>query len=266
MILVLASLGGLWLLICLLLYLVQRRIVFPAPAPVAEIAMGGVELVSVPGPAAGPVSALFVPPAERDGRVVVTFHGNSEQLAWQGYWLAGLSQGGLGVLAVEYPGYGPMHDQATSEESILEAARAAVEWLRQEHGFGSDRIGLLGRSLGSGPATALAAEGWGDRLVLLSPFTSLVAMARKVAPVFPVGLLMRDRFDNAARARDVSFPVLVVHGTEDAVVPFAQGRALADRFQNASFHPLENVGHNDLPLEPSGPLMLRIVEFLDPVD
>lgn len=259
---VLLAVGTTWILACGLLFVLQRRLVFPAPPPVTHPVVEGCELIEIQGPPAGPVSVLFAPPPMDDGRVVVAFHGNGEQLAWQGGLASAVLGGGFGFLALEYPGYGPMHDQSPSEGAILDAARAALDWLDVQHGIGSERVVLFGRSLGSGPATAMAAEGRGARLLLISPYTSLVDVARRVAPFAPVSLLVRDRFDNAAKAPEIELPTLVVHGAEDDVVPFELGERLSRAFPRCTFLPLEGTGHNDIRIHAGSALMGDLLAFL----
>jgi uncharacterized protein len=100
----------------------------------------------------------------------------------------------------------------------------------------------------------------GVRLVLISPFTSVPAVGALVYPFLPVALLARDRYENLAKAKQISVPVLVVHGTADEVIPYAMGRELAAAFQGAELLTLDGVGHNfELRLR-EAPLD-RIVEF-----
>jgi pimeloyl-ACP methyl ester carboxylesterase len=83
--------------------------------------------------------------------------------------------------------------------------------------------------------------------VLLSPYTSLPAVAASgILRLFPVRLLMRDRFDSEALAPAIDHPVLVLHGDRDEVVPFELGKALVGRFPRARFVRIEGAGHNDL--------------------
>src|SRR5947209_2029622 len=102
----------------------QRRILFPAPPTTAPSPPPGSRVWGVAGPG-GPVVTLYAP-APPGARTVVHFHGNGEQLADQVYLLRHLTGAGLGFCAVEYPGYGPMHDQRPSESALYAAADAAL--------------------------------------------------------------------------------------------------------------------------------------------
>ena len=108
------------------------------------------------------------------------------------------------------------------------------------------RLVLVGQSVGTGVAVTMASKGWGSRLVLVSPYTSLPAVAAKAFPFLPTSLLMRDRFDSASKAPGLKLPTLIIHGTKDEVIPFELGEALSRAIPGAKFVPVQGAGHNDL--------------------
>ena len=225
--------------LCAALFFVQRSLVFPAPRERATA--GTTPTVEVPGG-----TPMLWSAADGGGPVVVHFHGNGAQigtLEWLGQELAKRK---VSLAAVEYPGY-PGAPGDPSESSILAAAERALRHLTGPMGIARERIVLSGQSLGTGVAVRLAANGWGTRLVLLSPYTSMTAVADQgIYRVFPVRLLMRDRFDSASLAARIELPVLVLHGSRDEVVPFALGRALVEKFPHARLVEVPGAGHNDL--------------------
>ncbi len=235
---------GAWVVVVLSLFVLQRKMVFPAPPPLPVASSGALELVRF-GPESAQGAALWVAPAE-GGPVVVHFHGNAEQLAGQAELAALYGRRGIGFLAVEFPGYGPLAEQETSEQAIVDHATAAIRYLREELKIPRERTVLQGRSLGSGAACALAAAGEGARLVLLSPFKSLPDVAAGHYPWVPVRLLLRDRFDNLTRAKRIDIPVVIVHGEIDGIVPYSHGKALAETFPEAELVTIKGAGHNDL--------------------
>jgi alpha-beta hydrolase superfamily lysophospholipase len=140
---------------------------------------------------------------------------------------------GFSVLAIDYRGFGRSDDGLPSETSALEDARAAWQWLGREHA-GVPRY-LFGHSLGGAVAVQLAAqpgEGPADApagLMLEGTFTSL----KDVISGFkwgwlPVGPLLTQRFDSRAAITKVKAPLLVVHGSEDRLIPPSLGKALYD--------------------------------------
>jgi fermentation-respiration switch protein FrsA (DUF1100 family) len=212
----------------------QASIVFPAPAQGREPAYPD-QLVR-----SGDATFLYF----NGAKVVAYFHGNGEDLADSIPMVSMLRSLGVGVLAVEYPGYG-VAGGSPSEQGAYAAGEAALQWLRSERGVDRDRVVLLGQSLGSGVAVEMAKRGLGARLVLISPFTSAAEMARRMFPLFPARFV-RYRFDTMAKAPGIPLPVLIIHGTEDEVVPFAMGEKLAAVFPQARFVPIWGGTHNDL--------------------
>jgi len=181
----------------------------------------------------------------KDAPVVVYFHGNGVVMG-DVLWMAReLLKRGLGVVVAEYRGYGRSAGTAPSEEGLYADAEAVLGALAAD-GIEPERVALLGESLGTGVAVEMAARGRGSSLVLLTPYTSITDAAARFAPGLPVKFLMSERFDSLSKAARVSVPALVIHGTRDAVVPYAMGQKLAQSLPRARLITVEGGGHNDL--------------------
>lgn len=216
----------------------------PGPAPTVR---------GVPGEAVEPVTDdgislhgwLWRPDPEAP--VVLLLHGNAGTIAGRLPLAAGLVERDVGVLLLDYRGYGRSGGDP-SEEGIVRDAEAAVALLAGR-GVGEERIVLHGRSLGAFPAARLAADGRGAGLILESAFTSLEAMAGEAYPFLPSFLFRRlaGHFDVRAAVSRVDLPVLVIHGTADSLIPPEMGRELyATAGEPRSWHPVEGAGHNDV--------------------
>jgi len=227
-------LGGVWGL--------QRSVLYPRPpAPeVPEPLPPGGKLVWL-GADRSTEAWLLRPSSPPPHPVVVFTHGNGELID---HWLRpfrALTDAGLAVLLLEYPGYG-RSGGSPSQESITAAAVAAYDFLAAEPGIDAGRIVAYGRSLGGGAACALALQRKLAALILESTFTSVRDMASRLgAP----GSLVRDPFDNLAAVRALDLPMLVIHGERDGIVPVSHGEALAE----AAGVELVRLpcGHNDCP-------------------
>lgn len=231
----------------LVLLAFRRQILFPAPPPRSLPARSG-ELIEERSADGRRVAALWSPSAVARARAptLAYFHGNGMQLADCADLAPLLQAEGWNVYSVEYTGYGPLAGDSPSEESIVDVADAAMGILRTRLSVPAERTVLLGQSLGTGVATALAARGAGGRVVLIAPFRSVPEMAAQAFGWLPVRWLVRDRFDSEALAPSVAAPVLVIHGTNDEVVPVAHGELLAKRFPNGRLVRIPGGRHNDL--------------------
>jgi pimeloyl-ACP methyl ester carboxylesterase len=238
----------------ILVFVMQRTLLFPRPRD-GRLPSAPEALVRIPGPDRTTVFALYAR-AQAGQPTVVHFHGNAEQLADQEDMLGEYRRHGLGFMAVEYPGYGLAGGQTPSETAIFAAADAALRYLVESLAVPRETIILEGRSLGSGPAIEMAARGWGVGLVLVSPYTSIVDLGAQTFPFLPARLLVRDPFDNASKAPRIQMPVLIIHGSNDEVIPFEMGRKLAGLFPHARFETVAGAGHNDVLAGPSPPLPL----------
>ncbi len=188
-----------------------------------------------------------VPPADANRPVLLYLHGNGGNLLHRATRLARFAQLGWGVVMLEWRGYGG-NPGAPGEAGLLKDARAALAAM-QAAGVPADRTVLWGESLGTGIAIALAAEQpQAIAAVLLeSPYTSMLALARLHYPLLPSRWLLRDRYDSLGRIGDVAAPMLIMTGEADRLVP----PGMADELAAAARAPVERwsvpgAGHNDL--------------------
>lgn len=152
------------------------------------------------------------------------------------------------LFLVNYRGYGGSSGQS-AEAGLRADALAIFDHVRRHHA----EIAVMGRSLGSGVAVQLATARPVERLVLVTAYDSLVNVAREYFWWLPVGLLLRDRYDSAARAKEVAAPVLIVIAAEDEIISRARSEALAAAFPTgqAQTQVVPGVGHNTLDWSPA---------------
>lgn len=186
-------------------------------------AVPGLAEVAIPGPEGVPLRAWYRP-ADAGRPTLVIFHGNA---GFQWRKLEALASEGFGLLMTSYRGYagGPGEP---SESSLLTDARAALKWA-ETGGIRPEEIVLYGESLGTGVAARMAMEPGNWRaLVLDAPYTSVVDRAAEIYALFPVHLLLRDRFETDNFIAAINTPLLILHGTDDIVIPVEHGRTLLE--------------------------------------
>lgn len=239
---VLLAAGALYGAFLCVLFLKQGSFIYPGtqirvdPAPPRA---PGVEPLSITTPR-GVSESLFLPASAGGGQqpLVIFAHGNGEVIDYWVSALHGFRERGIGVLLVEYPGYG-RSTGSPSETSIRAAMDAAYDRIVADPRVDRTRIFGFGQSLGGGAICLLARDRPLRALILQSTFTSLDGFtSRYWAPAF----LLRDHFDNLSSVRHFPGPVLVIHGREDQLIPWQEGRRLASASPNSTFR-LYECGH-----------------------
>jgi pimeloyl-ACP methyl ester carboxylesterase len=242
--------GLVYLLLCAALFLLQRSLLY-FPQPRSSEAEG--ELLAIPlagEPGAGQV--LVTTRRHPGAKAVLYFGGNAEDVATQ---LPLLEQvfPEHALYLLHYRGYGGSSG-TPSQAALFADALSLFERVYRDH----QQIDVIGRSLGSAVALHLAARRPVARLVLVTPFDSLESLAKAQFPLFPVGLLLQDRFRSSQEAPRVKAPTLVIAAERDEVVPRASTEMLLSRFRPgvASLVVLPVDGHNAVDGSPLyGPLL-----------
>lgn len=195
-------------------------------------------VIRIPTADGGSVAAIYLPnPAAK--HTLWFFHGNAEDLGSLEPFLHEMHARGYAVFAYDYPGYG-VSTGRPNEKAIYAANAAAARYLQDTLKVPLSRVILVGRSLGGGPATDLAAREPVAGLVLQSAFMSVYRVMTRVR------LLPFDQFENLRKISGVKCPVLVMHGTADEVIPFKHGEKLyAEAADKKSHLWIEGAQHND---------------------
>ena len=171
----------------------------------------------------------WVMPAEGPdtGVWVLYLHGNATTVASQ-VNIAHcrlLRDMGLNVFAPEYRGFGGLEGQPT-EAGLQADARAAYDYLRHTRKIPPQSILVYGWSLGGAVAVDMASRLPPAALILEGAPASLIDLARRSYPLFPLRLFMRSSFDSIRKIDKIPTPVLLMHSVGDEVVPISEGRRL----------------------------------------
>lgn len=134
---------------------------------------------------------------------------------------------GLNILAPEYRGFAGLEGTPT-EDGLAADARAAYDYLHITRRIPSSRIVVYGWSLGSAVAVSLAAEVDEAAVILEGAPASLADVGQQQYPLFPIGLIMRSKFESVRRIDRIRAPLLFLHSPEDVVIPIREGRRLYD--------------------------------------
>ncbi|MEP7301823.1 MAG: alpha/beta fold hydrolase [Caldimonas sp.] len=226
----------------------QRKWIFQAsPAPAAsaevlarfagELAMQDVWIEHV-SPSAGRairLHSLWAPHDDPRAPLLLYLHGARRDVGRNAHRIERMRELGFSVLAIDYRGFGNSTDELPSEAGVVEDAAAAWRWLAGQRS-GRARY-LYGHSLGGAVAVQLAAQldqqGAGERpqgVIVESTFTSIGDLFRTFRwGWLPVTPLITERFDSLAAVARIRTPLLVVHGSDDAIVPSRLGRQLYEQ-------------------------------------
>ena len=245
----------------LLAWLFQERMAFPAPSgalpDVMEMKRLGAERIELVMRNGTRIAGVYLPPRHppnpvgpSDNRTVgqkhaglLWFYGNGENVGAIWDIVARWQPPSVGVLVVDYPGYGASGGR-TTEPGLYEAADLAYQTLAGRADVDPARIFAYGRSLGSVVATHTAAAHQVAGLVLESPFTNAREMSGQHYGLFP-RFILRLRLDNLGTIARVRCPVLIFHGTADRLVPPRMGEAVAQAVPGpVELVWIEGAGHN----------------------
>jgi fermentation-respiration switch protein FrsA (DUF1100 family) len=252
---------AIYLGICLLVYFVQRRMMyFPDPEPVApESGMEDVTLQADDGIA---VKATWWP-ATRPVTLVL-FHGNAGHRGHRFDWMREFHELGWSVLLVDYRGYGGSEGSPT-QRGIGADADAAVAWLAKNRP--NDKLVYFGESLGGSVAIDLASRHRPAGLILQSSAYDMTRVGQTHYPWLPLGLILQDTWNAKGKIDALDVPLLCIHGELDRIVPMQHGRAIYDASPSADkqWLPLPKAGHNDVSWRGGRTYYERVHRFLETI-
>jgi len=197
----------------------------------------------------------------------LAFHGNASNIANRAPAYEFLHETPGNVLAVEYRGYG--HSGGTpSEKGFYHDAQAAYQYLVNTKGVEPRSVISFGQSLGTAVAADLAAHQSVGGIILEAPFPSASRVARKIFWFLPgLSLLVHGQFDTESKLKQITAPILVVHCTQDPVLPFEFGREVFDAARSRKqFLEIRGSCHEESSLVAPGQYRAALQEFLTSLD
>ena len=178
-------------------------------------------------------------------RLLIYFHGNAGNISHRLSDLMQLSKYDVNVLGIDYRGYGKSSGKP-SEEGIYLDGKAAYKYALETLGFLQKNIFVFGRSIGTTVAIDISQNKDIAGLILVSPLTSGKAQAKEQGLAL-FASFAGDSFNNISKIHNIRCPLLVIHGTQDEVIPFSMGKEI---FRKAKvikqFVAIDNAGHNNL--------------------
>jgi uncharacterized protein len=222
-------------LACLALFCGQRRLLYLPPAPgrlATTYATESLQLADV-------AIHMTVKTATSD-KALLYFGGNAE---WVAQHLSSLAAAfpGFAVYLPDYRGYGGTNGQP-SEPALQQDALAVFDYVHAKH----SQVAVIGRSLGTGVATYLASVRPVARLVLVTPYDSIEAIAKQQYPLFPVSWLLQDKFESWRYVPKITTPTTIITAQQDQIIPAENSKRLYNHFKTgvARYVELPAVNHD----------------------
>jgi pimeloyl-ACP methyl ester carboxylesterase len=147
------------------------------------------------------------------------------------------------IYLVNYRGYGSSTGQPT-EAGIYSDALHIFDEIKSQH----TTISIIGRSLGSGVATYVAANRNVEKLILITPYDSIESIAAAQYPIFPVSLLLLDKYHSDDRAKNIRAKTLILLAENDKVIPLVSSQRLIKQFNKAllTIKTIKNADHRNI--------------------
>ena len=189
---------------------------------------------------------LMTPSIAGPHPAVIYFGGRSEEVSWVARD-AGRMFPGMMVLVVNYRGYGKSHG-IPGEQHMVDDGRMLFDWLAKRGHVDPTKVAVVGRSLGSGVAVQVALERAVHALVLITPYDSILALARKRFRAVPVGFVLRHKFESVKYAALLKAPTYVLRAAIDDIVPHAHTDRLVAKLARLDLdETVPDSDHNNIP-------------------
>ena len=160
----------------------------------------------------------------KEFKTLIFFHGNAGSLENRIHKLNHFKDMNVNFLIIAWRGFSGNSGEP-SENGLYKDGKSAIDWLIKKD-ISEQKLILYGESLGTGVAVHLAQNRNFSGVILETPFTSMIDAAKTFYPYIPVKLLLKDKFENYKKIKNINSPILIMHGEADQIVPFSMGKKL----------------------------------------
>lgn len=148
------------------------------------------------------------------------------------------------LFMLDYRGYGKSEGQISGQEQFYSDVQKAYDILKTR--YDESKIIVLGYSIGTGPATKIAAENNPKLLILQSPYYSLTDMMRHTYPVIPT-FILKYKFETNKFIKKCKMPIVIFHGDKDEIIYYGSAVKLKGLMKGTDrLITLRGQGHNGM--------------------
>ena len=203
-------------------------------------------------------------PAPEGRPTILFFHGNAQTVFEWALIREEFAAMECGLLLIDYHGYGKSSGRPY-ESALYAAGREAYDWLVKHVELEESQILVFGKSLGGGVTCEIVQDKKPLGVILESTFRSIPSVARRLIPLLPAESIIKSEvYDSISKIVNIQVPVLVVHGTNDELIPFSEGQALFEAANEPKeFYEVPGAGHNDVSMIAGAAYGLRLRQWLD---
>ncbi len=218
---------AIYLIMMIYLYVNQKNMIyFPTQSLIADPSAVGLKFDNIKMEISGGeiVHGWYVP-AEKEIATILFFHGNGGNISHRLETIRLLHDLGLSVFIIDYRGYGQSGGEPSESNSYADA-EAAYQYLIDSLGKTPEKIIIMGRSLGGAIAVELAMQKRVAGLIVESSFSSAGALGQEMFSTVPIKLILKHKYDSIKKIGRINIPKLIIHSSEDDMIPFHHGRKL----------------------------------------
>ena len=235
-----------YFIICILLYFIQGKLIF-FPQPLSAAQYESYKELEVSFQREDDISLhgwFLKGQGEGAKKLIIYFGGNAEEVS--GSFAEFRDNLDSSLLVINYRGFGKSKG-SPSQEALFADGLFIYDEIKKKHGFSEENIILFGRSLGSGVATFVASKRKVGKVILVTPFDSVLNIARKKYFIFPVKLLLNHPFPSVVFAANIAYPLLEIVATEDEVIPNAHSKSLFEAWKGEKkYIEIEGANHQNV--------------------
>lgn len=227
-----------YVLFCIVLFLNQKKMIY-FPTKISSIEYENLEKVNKIYKLRLDNQVLGYEIKKNDiDEIIVIFHGNARDAISRSYYLNLFKNKNL--FLAEYPGFGENFGEDITKEKILTKAEKTVYELSKKY----KNIILVGESLGTGIASFVATKVEIKKLILITPYDSILNVASEKFPYIPLKYLLTENFDNVDYLKNYKNEVIILISENDEVIKPKFAINLSKKI-NSKIIMVKNSNHNN---------------------
>ena len=193
-----------------------------------------------------------------DYKTILFLHGNAGSLENRIHKINHFNDMNVNFLIVAWRGFSGNKGKPTENGLYLDA-KSAVDWLASK-GVNEENIIIYGESLGTGIATEIAQNKNFAGIILESPFTSMIDAGADKYPIFPIRFLLKDKYESDNKIKNITSPILIMHGEVDKIVPFWMGKKMYELANHPKYYYFSE--YDDHMMEYNENLLFELKKFI----